>query len=254
MNIRHLARLVILAMLAEAAAPTVASAAITTFFGEDTNGGAITVTRPNADLARTQFLASLTVFGTQSFERVAVGGPAGTFGFNNAALGTATATGDATVLNTPLGDAFATTGTNYIYTNGALSLLFSAAVNGFGLYVTDFGDGSGIGGPLSLTVISTAGTTQTLSVGNQVGLLTNGSALFFGFSDAAQTFSSVTFNGFGGTLDDAAGLDDLTIGTIAAATAGVPEPATWAMMMLGFGGMGYAMRRHPKTSTRVRFV
>jgi hypothetical protein len=24
---------------------------------------------------------------------------------------------------------------------------------------------------------------------------------------------------------------------------GVPEPATWAMMLLGFGGIGMAMRR-----------
>ncbi len=29
-------------------------------------------------------------------------------------------------------------------------------------------------------------------------------------------------------------------------TAAVPEPATWAMMMLGFGAVGYAMRRRPK--------
>ena len=33
----------------------------------------------------------------------------------------------------------------------------------------------------------------------------------------------------------------------------VPEPATWAIMLLGFGGMGYAMRRR-KTETRVRFA
>lgn len=33
----------------------------------------------------------------------------------------------------------------------------------------------------------------------------------------------------------------------------VPELATWSMMILGFGGMGYAMRRRPKVCTRVRF-
>jgi hypothetical protein len=37
------------------------------------------------------------------------------------------------------------------------------------------------------------------------------------------------------------------------AAAGVPEPATWAMMLLGFGGVGFAMRRRSVT-TRVRFV
>jgi len=29
---------------------------------------------------------------------------------------------------------------------------------------------------------------------------------------------------------------------------GVPEPATWAMMLLGFGGIGYSMRRRRRTS------
>ena len=37
------------------------------------------------------------------------------------------------------------------------------------------------------------------------------------------------------------------------ATAAVPEPATWAMMTLGFGAMGFAMRRK-KVSTRIRFA
>lgn len=33
----------------------------------------------------------------------------------------------------------------------------------------------------------------------------------------------------------------------------VPEPATWAMMTLGFGAMGFAMRRK-KVNTRIRFA
>ena len=36
-------------------------------------------------------------------------------------------------------------------------------------------------------------------------------------------------------------------------TAAVPEPGAWAMMMLGFGAMGFAMRRK-KVSTRIRFA
>ena len=36
--------------------------------------------------------------------------------------------------------------------------------------------------------------------------------------------------------------------------AGVPEPATWAMMLLGFGSVGYVMRRQPKANARIRFA
>ena len=38
-----------------------------------------------------------------------------------------------------------------------------------------------------------------------------------------------------------------------AATGGVPEPTTWALMMLGFGAMGAAMRR-TRATTRVRYA
>lgn len=35
---------------------------------------------------------------------------------------------------------------------------------------------------------------------------------------------------------------------------GVPEPATWALMMLGFGAIGFATRRRPKTAVTIRYV
>lgn len=41
---------------------------------------------------------------------------------------------------------------------------------------------------------------------------------------------------------------------LASVTPAVPEPASWAMMMLGFGCMGYAMRRTNRVSTRIRFA
>lgn len=37
-------------------------------------------------------------------------------------------------------------------------------------------------------------------------------------------------------------------------TAGVPEPTTWAMMMFGFGAMGYTLRRPQKAGARIRFA
>ena len=39
--------------------------------------------------------------------------------------------------------------------------------------------------------------------------------------------------------------DDVTFGSV---TSGVPEPATWAMMMLGLAGLGLAGRRRAKSS------
>ena len=38
----------------------------------------------------------------------------------------------------------------------------------------------------------------------------------------------------------------------AATVAAVPEPATWAMMLLGFGVIGFAMRRNPQTARRLQ--
>lgn len=56
------------------------------------------------------------------------------------------------------------------------------------------------------------------------------------------TINSWTFENSGGAI------------TVPRATAGVPEPATWAFMIMGFGAMGVAMRRTRKTSLRVRYA
>lgn len=38
------------------------------------------------------------------------------------------------------------------------------------------------------------------------------------------------------------------------AAAGVPEPTTWALLILGFGTIGAAMRRRPRQSTSLRYA
>jgi hypothetical protein len=45
-------------------------------------------------------------------------------------------------------------------------------------------------------------------------------------------------------------LDDISFDD-ALPTASVPEPATWAMMLLGFGTIGFAVRRQ-KVTARIR--
>ena len=65
---------------------------------------------------------------------------------------------------------------------------------------------------------------------------------------AAGTYDLVISGRSYAILADAGYRATLTVGTPA-----VPEPATWAMMTLGFGAVGFAMRRK-KVSTRIRFA
>lgn len=59
-------------------------------------------------------------------------------------------------------------------------------------------------------------------------------------------FSSVRFS------DDSSNAFEFNIGTIPSLTTDVPEPATWAMMLLGFCEVGFmAYRRKPKSMLRL---
>jgi PEP-CTERM motif-containing protein len=58
----------------------------------------------------------------------------------------------------------------------------------------------------------------------------------------------------GGTPDDCGGGCTITHGNVLLAsltyTPSVPEPSTWAMMLLGFGAMGVAFRWHRRTTVK----
>jgi PEP-CTERM motif len=49
---------------------------------------------------------------------------------------------------------------------------------------------------------------------------------------------------------EAFGLDSIRV-TLNEVTPGVPEPATWAMMLIGFGAVGYSMRRQRKGAAQI---
>jgi hypothetical protein len=57
-----------------------------------------------------------------------------------------------------------------------------------------------------------------------------------------------TFANFNG------GAESFAIVNLNSPTGAVPEPGTWAMMLIGFGGMGVAMRRRRRTSAQLAQV
>ena len=77
---------------------------------------------------------------------------------------------------------------------------------------------------------------------------------FLGFTDTTNLFTSVNFGG-AGTAGDILAFDLMTIGDAGQVTSGVPEPATWMLMLLGFFGIGAMMRRRKSAvTTKVRYA
>ena len=116
-------------------------------------------------------------------------------------------------------------------------------------------------------VASTPGAVLTNNVSADVLLTKNAAGLItvsvnggnaFSFDDTASNYAnfgpSSTLKFF---IDDnivpgessSGFVDKITITTNAAAAA-VPEPSTWAMMMQGIGGIGFAMRRRARTALK----
>jgi PEP-CTERM motif len=78
-------------------------------------------------------------------------------------------------------------------------------------------------------IIVPGGNFINAANGNQVSPGTNG--LFTVWSTGGETFSSVTLTSASNSFE----IDNLAVG--------VPEPATWAMMIVGFGMAGAILRR-----------
>jgi hypothetical protein len=136
-------------------------------------------------------------------------------------------------------------GTPYlsVLAGGSATYTFAAPVSSFQF------DWGSIDAYNTLTI---NGTSQAIIVpgsnfinpanGDQIAAGTNGRFTVTG--TAGELFTSVTFSSTGNSFE----VDNLAVG------GAVPEPATWAMMMLGFGGLGFAMRRKPKAAMRIRYA
>ena len=93
------------------------------------------------------------------------------------------------------------------------------------------------GSPTSFNVTLTAsdGTTTVIPVSNS-----NGSNIFDVIGGAGQSYTSASFSTTGGAGFNTFKQLRLVLGP---GSAPAPEPSTWALMLLGFGGIGMAMRR-----------
>ena len=87
-----------------------------------------------------------------------------------------------------------------------------------------------------LTIIPGSLSFPNDANGNQIAPGTNG--LFTVTGNAGETFSGITLTSGQNSFE----VDNLAV-------AGVPEPATWAMMILGLGGMGMALRSRRRTAS-----
>jgi hypothetical protein len=208
----------------------------TTFYGytAEPNG----VTSGAALDARNSFISSLASFSTESFESFGMAQTPLALSFQGSAgQSSATLSG---VGNTDAnrGNTFATTGSKEFIAYGSTTIDFATAVSAFGFYATDVAD---LGRGLTVLINGGSGGVFDLLSGSAGA---NGNLLFFGVTSATP-ISSITFAGAG--QNDGFGFDDLTVGQAAAA---VPEPATWAMFIGGFGLIGGAMRRRQRVAVR----
>jgi hypothetical protein len=216
----HLFQLAAVA-LACAAASTTASAAVVTYIGAD-NGVSTPAQMINSNAAAASFDAAT--------------GPLGLITFESALPAGVSIVGGSTTNNSGCGAlcGFNITPAGSMFRNlfgGSMTISFATAIDSFGFYVT------GLQTNLvpQETVTFSDGSTQVINVPAAI----NGGGAFIGFTDIGKSIVSVTYN----ATNDIVSIDDIRYGN---ATPAVPEPSTYAMMLLGLGLAGFVARRQKR--------
>lgn len=215
--------------------------------GEQSGGGTATITTQNV----TDTDGSLNITGDRS--RVQTGVQYAPFTTNSGVSANSIVDLTADFFTNSLGtNASASPALRVLLQDGSVrsELVWEGANN------NDIGLGAGSADASDLFYQTIAGVAQLNGQGGYVfntllgwGNLYSGSAFVSGLSIGAGS-------GFGAGFS--ANVDNLAFTTDAGTTrynfasasvAAVPEPATWAMMLMGFGAMGISLRRRRRTNT-----
>ncbi len=219
-----------------------AAAVTTVYYGQDDGvgpGGAFT----NSNAAEAAFLAGAGAFGgslnTETFESAAVGFYSPlvlnglTVTYSTANFGAGLSGVNNTQIGGPLyGFNVTPGGTHWLgfpdFLNSAATFKLDNVSHSFGFYLTGVQD------------IQTSQITLKLVDGSMstfnLPLNTNGGVTFFGITDSVGFTEVYLQQANKPGFSDAYGIDNITFGI-------VPEPATWALLIAGFGLVGVARRR-----------
>ncbi len=205
---------------------TPALAAVVTFFGADDPRGSLT----NSSQAEKNFQATLSVYGTETFEALAPLTPDPPLTFGATGI-TATSDVDYVAPFPPL----AVSGSNLILDQGPGKagdpgipdvFTFNQPITAFGSYFAQAGDGA----PNTIILLlqnTQLGTNKTVTIGTLGPNLGFDNTFYFGVTDTDpfNRVSMIESNDFDGVL-----LDNVTAGQ-------VPEPSTLALLTAGLGAL-----------------
>jgi hypothetical protein len=118
---------------------------------------------------------------------------------------------------------------------------------------------------LTFTLVGGTFTNALFNLAPLTGNQPSATTAFFTFSDGT-TSGPITLSGNGsnfvGVEDGAPGISSVSLTTtgnfrafqglqLGGINSAVPEPTTWAMMLVGFGAVGYSMRKRPSRKTQL---
>ena len=194
---------------------------------------------PSLDRATFQGSVNGSTLVLQNFDSFANGATLTDDGFVTYASSSGTPLITSAFLTSTSPNGLGATSVGFFLPGDSATFTFDAAITAFAIDIN--------------TAATTAGAYDVvLNTGDQAFSLFEtfpgaGTGQFIGFTSSTP-FTSVMLSantGFTYTLDT------LIYGD-AAAVAAVPEPSTWAMMLLGFGAVGFAMRRRRQTELTFR--